>query len=316
VRVLPGVTSAAFVSDLPWTGYDENTSLDIVGRRFAPGEGPSARYHFVTTGFTTSLGIPLVAGRDLAPADNAEAPPVVLINEALAREYWTRPDDAVGARLDLWGAERTVVGVVGSVKDMPWHDRSAAALYYPQAQQWYSQDMFLVVRSTTDPSSLVEPIRRVLGELDPELPLARVRPFDKVAGDAVATRRLSVWLVGAFGVVALFLAVVGIYGVMAEGVAQRSHEFGVRQALGARPADILRLVMRAGATITVVGATGGIVMAFAATRALSASLYGVTPTDSTTFAGVAALLVALALAASYVPARRAMKQDPAVMLRN
>jgi putative ABC transport system permease protein len=316
VRALPGVTSAAFVSDLPWTGYDENTSLDIVGRRFAPGEGPSARYHFVTTGFTPALGIPLVAGRDLAPADNAAAPPVVLINEALAREYWKRPDDAVGARLDLWGAQRTVVGVVGSVKDMPWHDRSAGALYYPQAQQWYSQDMFLVVRSATDPSSLVEPIRRVLGELDPELPLARVRPLDRVAGDAVATRRLSMWLVGAFGLVALFLAVVGVYGVMAEGVAQRSHEFGVRQALGARPADILRLVMRAGATITVVGATGGSIMAFVATRSLAASLYGVTPTDSTTFAGVAALLVALALAASYVPARRAMKQDPAVMLRN
>lgn len=210
---------------------------------------------------------------------------------------WAR----VWTRLDLWGAVRTVVGVVGSVKDMPWHDRAAGAFYYPQAQQWYAQDMFLVVRSVTDASSLIEPIRRVLARLDPELPLARVQPFDSVAAEAVATRRLTVWLVAAFGGIALLLATVGVYGVMAEGVAQRSHEFGVRQALGARPADILRLVMRAGAAITLAGAAGGGAMAIFSTRALEASLYGITATDPATFAGVAAFLIALALGAHTYP---------------
>jgi predicted permease len=316
VRELPGVRDAAFVSDLPWSGYDENTGFDIVGRRFADGEGPSARYHFVTTGFTTALGIPLVAGRELAEADTADAPPVVLINEAFARQYWKTPQHAVGSRLNVWGTSRTIVGVVGSVKDMPWHDAAAAALYYPQPQQWYSQDMFLVVRSDADASALVAPIRRILGELDPEVPLARVQPLDAVAADAIATRRLAVWLVSTFGVIALFLAVVGIYGVMAEGVAQRRQEFGLRQALGATPNDILQLVMQSGALITLIGCVAGAAIALVSARALEASLYGVSASDPATFAFVAACLVALALTASYLPARRAMRVDPAVTLRN
>jgi putative ABC transport system permease protein len=250
VRALPGVREAAFSSDLPWSGYDENTSFSIVGRQFPEGEGPEARYHFITHGYGQATGVPLVAGRSLSASDVKDASPVVLVNESAARKYWGKPEAAIGARLGLWGAERTIAGVIGDVRDMPWHDRAVPALYFPQPQNWYSQPMFLIARADVEPTSLVEPIRRALREIDPELPLANVKPLETVAGAAVATRRLTLWLVAAFGLTALSLAVVGIYGVMAQAVGQRRHEFGVRQALGATRGDILRLVLSSGAMMT------------------------------------------------------------------
>src|SRR5262249_54731589 len=128
VRALPGVRAAGLSSDLPWTGYDENTGFGIVGRTFPPSEGPQARYHFVTPGFIRAVGTPLVAGRDIAASDGPDAAPVVLVNESAARRYWNTPDAAVGARLQLWGAERTVAGVIGDIADTPSDDRAAAAL--------------------------------------------------------------------------------------------------------------------------------------------------------------------------------------------
>jgi putative ABC transport system permease protein len=316
VRALPGVRAAVFSSDLPWTGYDENTSFSIVGRTFTDGEGPEARYHFVTDGYTRTTGTPLVAGRDLTRSDVRDAPPVVMLNEAAARKYWKTADAAVGARLNLWGAERTVAGVIGDVRDMPWHDRAVPALYFPVPQMWYPQPMFLIARSDVEPASLVEPIRRALRELDPELPLASVRPLESVAGAAIATRRLTLWLVATFGVTALFLAVVGIYGVMAQAVGQRTHEFGVRQALGATRGDIMRLVFSSGAAMTGAGLLAGITLAAMSTRLLASLLYAVTPVDPATFAGVAAVLVAAACGAAYLPARRATRISAATALRS
>jgi putative ABC transport system permease protein len=315
VRALPGVREAAFSSDLPWTGYDENTSFSIVGRRFPDREGPEARYHFMTDGYLRATGTALVAGRDLTRADVKDAPLVVLLNEAAARKYWTTPEAAVGARLNLWGAERTVAGVMGDVRDAPWHDRAVPALYFPQPQAWYPQPMLLIARSDVDPASIVDPIRRALQEIDPELPLANVRPLETVAGAAIATRRLTLWLVTTFGVTALFLAVVGIYGVMAQAVSQRRHEFGVRQALGATRGDIIRLVFSSGATMTVAGLAAGVVLALGSTRLLASLLYAVTPLDPATFAGVAAVLVAAAVGAAYLPARRATRISAATALR-
>ena len=315
VLALPGVREGAFSSDLPWTGYDENTSFSITGRRFPDGEGPEARYHFITHGYRRATGTPLVAGRDLTHRDGQEAPLVVLLNEAAARKYWNTPDAAVGARLNLWGAERTVAGVIGDVRDQPWHDRAVPALYFPQPQTWYAQPMFLIVRSDVEVASIVEPIRRALREIDPELPLSNVRPLETVAGAAIATRRLTLWLVAAFGLTALFLAVVGIYGVMAQAVGQRRHEFGVRQALGATRGDIMRLVFSTGAAMTVAGLLAGVALAVGSTRLLVSLLYGVTPLDPATFAGVAAVLVAAASAAAYLPARRATRISAATALR-
>lgn len=315
VRALPGVRAAAFSSDLPWTGYDENTGFAVIGRQFRNGEGPEARYHFITSEYIRATGTPLVAGRDLTQSDIKEAPLVVLVNESAARKYWNTPAAAVGARLNLWGAERTIAGVIGDVRDMPWHDRAVPALYFPQAQTWYPQTMFLIARSDVEPLSLVEPIRRALREIDPELPLANVRALETVAGAAVATRRLTLWLVATFGLTALFLAVVGIYGVMAQAVGQRTHEFGVRQALGATRGDIMRLVFSSGAVMTLAGLAAGVVLALVSTQLLASLLYGVTAIDPPTFAAVAAVLVAAAAGAAYLPARRATRITAATALR-
>ena len=316
VSALPGVRAVGLASDLPWTGYDENTGFGIVGRQFPPHEGPEARYHFLTPGFVRALGLPLVAGRDITPADGPDAPGVVLINEATARRYWPDPQSALGARLNLWSdTPTTVVGVIGDLKDVPWADTLPGGVYFPQSQQWYTQDMFLTVRTDADPAALVEPLHRLVHELDPELPLTGVRTLDAVAGTALATRRFTLTLVGAFGVAAIFLAIVGVYGVMAQAVGQRVREFGVRQALGAEPRDILRLVLAGGAAMGVAGLAVGIALALPVTRLVRSLLYRTSPTDPLTLVSVAALLLAAALGASYVPARRATRMDPATALR-
>jgi predicted permease len=315
VRALPGVGAAAFSSDVPWSGYDENTSFEIVGRSAPKDKGPEARYHFITAAYARAVGRPIVAGRGLAESDGERAPPVILINASAARKYWTSPPAAVGARVKLWGAERTVVGVLGDVKDMPWHDGAVPALYFPQPQQWYSQRMFLIARTDAGVPSVVESIRRAVAEIDPQLALANVRPLESVASAATATRRLTLWLVGAFGLTSFFLAVVGIYGVMAQAVGQRRQEFGVRQALGATPGDILRLVFSSGAGMTLAGLIAGLALALGSTRLLASLLFGVTPLDPATFAVVAAVLLGAVVGAIYFPARRATRVSPAVVLR-
>jgi predicted permease len=316
VRALPGVRAAGLASDLPWTGYDENTSFGIIGRHFKDGESPEARYHFLTPGFIGALGLPLRAGRDIRPGDGPDAPPVVLINEATARQFWGDAQSAVGARLDLWSeTPATVVGVIGDLKDVPWAERMPGGVYFAQAQQWYPQDMFITIRTDADPVSLTEPLMRVVRDLDPELPLATVRTLDEIAGAALATRRFTLALVTAFALAALFLAVVGIYGVMAQVVGQRVREFGVRQALGARPSDILRLVLSGGAAMGVLGLAMGLAIAFPVTRLAGSLLFRTSPTDPLTLASVATLLLLSTLAASYIPARRATQTDPATALR-
>jgi ABC-type antimicrobial peptide transport system permease subunit len=238
-----------------------------------------------------------------------------LLNEAAARKYWGSADAAVGARLNLWGAERVVAGVIGDVKDMPWNDGAEPALYFPQAQAWYPQPMFLIVRSAVGLTSLVEPLRRAMQEIDPALPLASIRPLEAVASAAIATRRLALSLVATFGLTALLLAVVGIYGVIAQSVEQRTQEFGVRQALGATRGDIMRLVFSSSATMTLVGLLAGVFLAAASTRLLVSLLYEVTPLDRWTFGGVAIVLLIAAAVAAYVPARRATRISAATVLR-
>jgi predicted permease len=316
VAALPGVRAVGLGSDLPWTGYDENTGFGIIGRQFPPREGPEARYHFLTPGFRQALGVPLRAGRDITASDTPDAPPVVLINEATARRYWNDPQHAVGARLELWGGKPTVVGVIGDLKDVPWGDSLPGGVYFTQAQQWYTQEMFLTIRTDGDPIALIEPLHRAVHQLDAELPLTAIRTLDDVAGAALATRRFTLTLVGAFGIAALFLAVVGIYGVMAQAVSQRIRELGIRQALGARPRDILRLVLGGGMAMGVAGLAGGIALALPATTFVRSLLFRTSPLDPLTLISVGLALFAAAIGASYVPARRATRLDPAVALRH
>jgi predicted permease len=316
LRALPGVRAVGIGSDLPWTGYDENTSFGIVGRTFARNQGPEARYHFLTPGFIAAVGLPLRAGRDITPADGPDAPPAVLVNEAVARKYWGDAQRAVGARLNLWSnTPATVVGVIGDLKDLPWAEAIPGGVYFAQAQTWYPQDMFVTIRSDADPSTLAEPLARIVRELDPQLPLAGVRTLDDIAGAALATRRFTVALVGAFGLSALFLAIVGIYGVMAQAVGQRVREFGVRQALGARPADIMRLVLSGGAGMGIAGLVAGVAIALPVTRLVRSLLFRTSPFDPLTLAAVASILLLATLAASYLPARRATRIEPASALR-
>ena len=315
LRALPGIQEAAFTSDLPWTGYDENTGFAIKGRQIAADDGPEARYHFITPGFARATGTPVIAGRELTGSDVKDAPLVVLINDSAARKYWTTGGAAVGARIQLWGEERTIVGVIGDVRDMPWHDRGVPALYFPQAQAWYPQPMFLVARTAVEPTSTVEAIRRALRALDPELPLANVRELQAVAGAAMATRRITLALVLIFGLTALVLAVVGIYGVMAQAVGQRVHEFGVRQALGATQGDILRLVFSSAAIMIVAGLIAGVALAAASTQVLASLLVGVTALDAMTFVAVGVILAVAAISASLVPALRATHISAATALR-
>jgi putative ABC transport system permease protein len=188
-------------------------------------------------------------------------------------------------------------------------------LYFPQPQMWYPQPMFLIVRADVDPALLFESIRRAIHEIDPALPLANVRTLDTVAGAAIATRRLTLWLVAAFGLTALFLAIVGIYGVIAQSVGQRTQEFGVRQALGATRADILRLVLSRGVFLVTVGLAAGLLLSIAATRLLASLLYRISPADVPTFTVVSALLLVAALAATSVPAWRATRISAASALR-
>jgi predicted permease len=315
ISALPGVRAAAFGSDLPWTGYDENTGFSITGRPPDRDEGPEGRYHFITAGYLAATGIPLIAGRDFSAADDSTSTPVVLVNESLARKYWSTPGAAVGARVKIWGRERTIAGVMGDVRDMPWHRAAIPALYFPQPQQWHPQRMLLVVRSSGDPGALVEAIRHVVRGIDPALPLANVSRLESVAGAALAARRLTLWLVATFGITALFLAVVGIYGVMTQAVRQRTHEFGVRQALGATRGDIMRLVLSSCILLTVTGLAAGGLLSLAATRLFASMLYSVKAADPATFAGVTVLLLAAAASAVYFPARRATRVSPAHALR-
>jgi predicted permease len=315
IQALPGIRAVTFSSDLPWTGYDENTGFEIVGRQFPEGEDPEARYHFLTPGYPGTTGTPLVAGADFGPEDRNDAPNVVLLNEAAARKYWQTPQAAVGARLSLWGTERTVKGVIGNVADLPWHDRAVPALYFPQAQAWYPQPMFVIVRTDVDPTTLAGGIRRALREIDPELPLANVQRLESVAAGALATRRLTLWLVAAFGATSLLLATVGIYGVMAQAVGQRRHEFAIRQALGATRSNLMKLVFTSAAWMALGGLACGVALALGATRLLVTFLYGVTPFDSTTFVAVAAALLVVAAGAVYGPARQGTRTTTVASLR-
>jgi len=181
---------------------------------------------------------------------------------------------------------------------------------------WSPQPMFLIVREKIGVNSLAEPLRRALSEIDPELPLANVRPLETVASAAVATRRLALSLIATFGITALFLAVVGVYGVIAQSVEQRTHEFGLRQALGATRGDIMRLVFSSGATMTIVGLAAGVALGAGTTRLLVSLLYEVTPLDRWTFGAVALILLLAAAGAAYVPARRATRISAASALRS
>jgi predicted permease len=314
LATLSGVEGAAATSDLPWTGYDENTSFGIEGRQFSDDEQPSAQYHFATPGYFRALGIPLLAGRFFGDADDADAPRVIVINKSMADRYW--PDeDAVGKRVRLWGATRTIAGVVGDLKDSPGELSARPGFFFPLSQQTQSH-VVLVLRTYGEPLSLTAALRDELAALDRDLPLSELKTLEQVAHSAVARARFAMMLLGVFAGVALLLAAVGIYGVMSYSVTQRTHEIGIRVALGAQRREVIVLIARQGLTMALTGLGVGLAAALALTRVLSSLLFQVSATDPLTYALIAALLLAVALGACFVPARRATRMDPLLALRH
>jgi predicted permease len=271
-------------------------------------------------GYFRTMHVPVVRGREFTDADNDAAPRVVVVNERFARQYFGDADP-IGQRIKpgLSTTEketpwREIVGVVGGIRHGALSEESRPAYFVPYAQGLISP-LDLVVR-TTSGAGIVDDIRRTLARKDPELALFAVKMMDEYVATSVATPRFQTLLLALFAAVGLVLTAIGLYGVMSYGVAQRAREFGIRLALGARPDEVRGLVLRGGLALIAVGLMVGVVASRFATRLLTSALYGVDPLDPATFASVAAMLVAVATAASYVPARRATRVDPISALRS
>jgi putative ABC transport system permease protein len=323
VRAVPGVSQAAFAARLPFSNSDTLGYFEIVGRP-APqnsSEKPQSYMRSITPDYFRVMGIPLRAGRYFNSQDRKGGPGAAIVNETLAREYW--PDESpVGQRIRGVGVnlngdeppEWEIVGVVGDVHHTGLDKKPEPELYFPYEQNTWSGGRF-VVRTTVEPSTLAAALRREVMSVDKDQPVVDVKPLAQMISESVAQPRFYMILLGAFSAVGLVLALVGIYGVVSYAVTERTHEIGIRLALGATPMDVLRLMIRHGMFFALVGIAIGIAGAFAAARYMSALLFGVTATDSLVFAGVPMLLAAVALAACYIPARRATKVDPMVALR-
>jgi putative ABC transport system permease protein len=325
---IPGVKSASAVNFLPLSGWGDFCNFDIAGRPIAPADKPdTAQYRVADWRYLRTMGINVKSGRDFTAADGPNAEGVVLLNEALAHRYW--PDEnPIGKQIHLkfppsktpWqpvarDSWLTVIGVVSDVREWEWGEEKVGQLYLPYAQN-PSRIMRLVVRSTGDPSALTPAVREAVESVDPSQPVTEIRTMDQFLSQAVSQRRLNMLLLAVFAAVATVLAAIGIYGVMAYGVTQRSHEIGIRMALGAEPSDVLKMVVGDGMKLAVIGMLIGIVGAALLTRYLASELYGIKTTDPFTYVGVALGLAAVAAAACYFPARRATKVDPITALRH
>jgi predicted permease len=315
LQALPGVQAVGVSSDIPWTGYDENSSFDIEGRPANPNESVEARYHFVSPDYFRTMGIPLVRGRFYSLSDDDKSPKVIVVNSALAEKYFPG-QDAVGKHLELWGNKGVaIIGIVGDVKDTPDGSQAKPAFYFLDAQVTDRSDRTVVIRAQSNLSTLTGEVRREVLAIDKDLPITNVVPMDEIGTHAVSNARFTMLLVGSFAGLALLLAAVGIFGVMSYSVTQRMHEFGIRMALGAQQENVLGMVVSQGARLAAAGVAIGLVAAMVLTRAMATLLYGVSASDPWTFAGVAVVLVAVALFACYLPARRASRVDPMVALR-
>ncbi len=320
-RSLPGVEAAAAVNVLPLGNRETRTTFNIDGRPpAAPETQIAARNPIITSDYFRVMSISVQRGRAFTDRDAADAPPVAVINEVFARRYFPN-EEPLGQRLITDDENnnplppREIVGVVGNVRLGSLDEEEIPEFYVPFFQSSDGQMNLVVRSSTSDPAVLASAVRGVIKELDKGLAVWETRTMDERVAQSVAPRRFNALLLGCFAFVALIIAAIGIYGVMAYSVTQRTHEIGIRMALGAQSGDILRLVVGRGMSLALIGVVCGLAAAVAMTRVMKSLLYEVSATDPLIFAGVAALLTLVALAACYVPARCAAKVDPMVALR-
>lgn len=317
VSRLPGVKAAGAVDVLPFNNYGNSGSFFIEGQPVGRGTIlPHADVRRVMPGLFSALRVPLRSGRLFTDADTASAPRVALIDDVLAKEYWPN-QDPIGHRVAMVSATPewyTVVGVVGNVRNRGFSAPRKGVLYFPLAQ-WPKVHMSLVIRTASDPMALAGAVRQAVRSIDRQEPVYDVKTMEEYVSESVSNQRLSVFLLAMFAGLALVLASVGIYGVISFSVSQRTHEIGIRMALGAQPGDVLRMVLGQGIILALAGVGIGIVASLGLTRFMSSVLFDVKPTDLGTFALVVPILIAVSLLASYIPARRAMKVDPLVALR-
>ena len=317
VRAVPGVRSAGLVISLPLTG-GPSTGFVISGRP-APrlGDEPSADILVIDPGYLQTMEIPLLAGREFTERDNQNSARVMIINETMARQFWPH-ESPIGKRVTMkdWGPPLTgeIVGVAGDVKINGLDAAIGPAIYWPYSQFPVNFNA-IVVRGDTDPLRLVSAVKSEIWSVDKNQPISKIATMEQVLSDSIAQRRLYLVLLAVFAGAALLLAAVGIYGVMSYSVSQRTHEIGIRLALGAGQNEILKLILGRGAKLALLGVAAGILAATALTRLMSSLLFGVSPSDPATLASVAMLLMLVAMAACYIPARRAMRVDPMIALR-
>jgi predicted permease len=317
VRALPGVTSAGISTRLPLTTGDTTLIYAIEGR--VPQDiqnWPNAQIRWVTPEFFSTLQIPLARGRDFSPQDRTASPPVVIINEALARREFPA-EEALGKRLQVGsgGKPGEIVGIVRNTQEVDLRETPRALIYLPYLQN-PNLSIRLAVKTQGNPAALANPLRREIAALDKDIAIFSVRTMEEVAGLSLAQTRFATTLLGTFALVALLIASVGVYGVMAYAVNQRTQEFGIRMALGAAGRDVLRMVLHQALLLSLLGAVLGTIGAFALTRWLQDMLFQVHPADPVTLGAAAVFLVLVAVAASLAPARRATRIDPMIALRH
>jgi len=316
---LPGVKSAGFTSVLPFSGNFDGRGLSVEDHPRPPGEAFNVDLYIVTPDYPRTMAMRLLRGRELSEQDTETTPLVAVINETMVSEMWPG-QDPVGKRIKLVGSERnpqpwrTVVGVVRDVKQYALDRKDPMQIYLPEAQ-FPTQFMTLVVHTSSDPKTLTAAVRGTVQEIDKDLAAYNIATMEQLLADSISLRRLSTLLLMIFAAIALILAGVGIFGVISYSVTQRTHEIGVRLALGANRRDIIGLVLRQGMTMTVAGVGIGLLATFALTRMLESLLFNVSATDPVIFVVIPVALTIVALGACLMPARRAAKVDPMIALR-
>jgi putative ABC transport system permease protein len=314
---LPGVQSVGAVHLLPLAGGMSCDDFVIDGRAVAPENRPCAESRPSAPGYFQTLRIPLLQGRAFTRSDDMKAPQVAVINQTMAQRFWPG-ESPLGKRITVHEVSREIVGVAGDVHHFGLAEAPSPEVYTPQAQEpwdFMAARMYVVLRTSGSPEALADDVQREVAALNKDVPVADLRTMQELVKGSVAQQRFRTLLIAAFALTALLLSGIGLYSVIAYATSQRTHELGIRAAIGARPADIFGLVMRQGLALTLAGIAIGIVGAIAAGRLVASLLYQVSAYDPITFAGVAVLFVAIASLAAFVPARRAARVDPALALR-